>query len=301
MQKPLTGIIPPMITPLYSYDKLDIEGLHKLIEHLISGGVHGLFILGSNGEGPSLSYKLRKELISRTCEIVNQRIPVLVGISDTSIVASLEISEHSKASGADAVVVAPPYYYPLSQKELVEYFENLAGKLNLPFILYNLPSHTKVPFSLETIQSVKELGAIGIKDSSGDQLFLYKLIDEFKNSEDFSIFTGTEIFLPETIMNGGHGAVAGGANMFPHLFVKLYEAAMDRDLDTVDKLRHKVLRLYNTIYEVGKNSSRYTKGTKCGLSVMGICDDYMAPPFCRFGSKERQQIEKYIKEFVNTN
>ena len=123
MKSPLKGIIPPMITPLKNYEELDIHGLQNLIEHLISGGVHGLFVLGTNGEAPSLSYNLRKEVIKRTCELVNHRIPVLVGISDTSLAGSIEIAEYSKSVGTDAVVVAPPYYVAVDQEELIEYLE----------------------------------------------------------------------------------------------------------------------------------------------------------------------------------
>ncbi len=296
MHLPLKGIIPPLVTPLNSYSEIDIPGLQRLIEHQVSGGVHALFILGTNGEAPSLSYKLRKELIKKTCELVNKRIPVLVGITDTSIAGSLDIAEYAIGAGADAVVVAPPYYFPGSNAEMVDYFETLAPNLSLPFLIYNMPSHTKIHLTVEIVKRAKELGAVGIKDSSGDMLYLYSLIEEFKDSPDFSIITGTEIFLPETIMNGGHGAVAGGANMFPKLFVDLYNASVARDLETISKLREKVMKLYQTIYQVGKHSSRYVKGTKCGLSVMGICNDYMAPPLHRFKPAEREQIEKYMEK-----
>jgi 4-hydroxy-tetrahydrodipicolinate synthase len=298
MHLPLKGIIPPVITPLLDYEEFDVHGLEKLIEHLISGGVHGVFILGTNGEAPSLSYKLRKEFIKRTCELVDYRVPVMVGISDTSFAGSLEITDFSMKQGADAVVVAPPYYYPVSQCELVDYFEDLAGRLSLPFILYNMPSHTKVHLDISTVRKVKEMGALGIKDSSGDMFYMYSIIEEFKDSPDFSIFTGTELFLPETIISGGHGAVAGGANMFPDLFVSLYEASLRNDLEKIAQLRQKVALLYRTIYNVGKYASRITKGTKCGLSVMGICNDYMAPPFHKFDSVERKQIEEYIDEIA---
>ena len=298
MNLPLKGIIPPVITPLLDYEKFDVNGLEKLIEHLISGGVHGVFILGTNGEAPSLSYRLRKEFIKRTCELVNHRIPVLVGISDTSFAGSLEITDYSMEQGADAVVVAPPYYYPVAQEELIDYFDELSDLLSLPFILYNMPSHTKIHLDIETVKKVKEMGALGIKDSSGDMFYMYSLIEEFKDSPDFSIFTGTELFLPENIMSGGHGAVAGGANMFPELFVNLYEASLRIDLENIAQLRQKVAMLYRTVYNVGNYSSRITKGTKCGLSVMGICNDYMAPPFHKFNSAERKQIEEYIEEIA---
>ncbi len=296
MQLPLKGIIPPMITPLLNYDKLDNQGLENIVEYLISGGVHGLFILGTNGEGPSLSYKIRKELIKKTCELVDHRIPVLVGITDTSIEGSLDIAESSEKSGADAVVIAPPYYFPLVEEEVDTYFETLTSRLGLPFLLYNIPSHTKINISLESVKKMKEKGALGIKDSSGDMMNLYTLIDEFKDSPEFSIIAGTELFLPETIMNGGHGAVAGGANLFPELFVKLYEASLIKDLKTISQLREKVILLYSTIYNVGKNATKYTLGAKCGLSVKGICNDYMAPPNKKFNSEQRKQIEKHLED-----
>ncbi|MCD6596818.1 MAG: dihydrodipicolinate synthase family protein [Bacteroidales bacterium] len=297
MKLPLKGIIPPMITPMTSYEKLDDHGISNLIEHLISGGVHGLFILGTNGEAPSLSYDMRKELIRKTCAQVNGRVPILVGITDTSIAGSIELSEYSASVGADAVVVAPPYYFPVSQAEMADYFEALVPKLVLPFVIYNMPSHTKVHLSLETVNLAREMGSLGIKDSSGDIFYLYTLLDKFKDSPDFSIITGTELFIPETIMNGGHGAVAGGANIFPKLFVQLYDASIKKDLEAIAGLRSKVMSLYNSIYNVGKYTSRITKGTKCALSVMGICDDYMAPPLHRFNPAEREQIENILNEF----
>ena len=300
MNLPLKGIIPPLVTPLISYKELDNPGLERLIEHQVAGGVHALFILGTNGEAPSLSHKLRKEFIKKTCELVNKRIPVLVGITDTSLAGSLEIADYSQSVGADAVVVAPPYYFPVADEEMLDYLETLAPRLPLPFLVYNMPTHTKVHMSIEIVKRANELGAIGIKDSSGDMLYFYSLIDRFKNSPEFALITGTEIYLPETIMSGGHGAVAGGANMFPELFVELYDALLKQDLESISILRKKVLMLYQTIYQVGKHSSRYLKGTKCGLSVMGICNDYLAPPLQKFNPAERKLIEEYIEEITLT-
>ena len=295
------GIIPPVITPLLTNDKLDYHGLEKLIEHLISGGVHGLFLLGTNGEAPSLSYKLRKDLIKRACELVNKRVPVLVGITDTAFERSLNIAEHAKEAGADIVVVAPPYYAPISQEEMVDYLKILVPELPLPFMLYNIPSCTKLHLSLETVKKAKELGAIGIKDSSGDMSYMYTLLNEFKNSPDFSIMTGTELFLSETIMHGGHGAVAGGANIFPRLFVDLYEASVAKDLDKIKVLQEEVMKINNTIYNVGNFSSRIAKGIKCSLSIMGICNDYMAIPFNKFDAANREKIKTHVKEFNYLN
>jgi len=296
MKLPLKGIIPPVVTPLIDYNTLDIKGIYNLVEHLLKGGVHGLFILGTTGEAPSLSYKLRKELIKLTCDLVNHRIPVLVGITDTSFESSLEVAEYSALAGADAVVVAPPYYIPITQSEMIDYLQNLIPRSPLPVLLYNIPGYTKLHLEISTVIAAKNLGVIGIKDSSGDMFYLFSLIDEFKDSPEFSIITGTELFIPETILQGGHGAIAGGANMFPGLFVDFYEASVNRDFEKISLLRKKVLMLYKTIYKVGNSSSRFTKGINCALSVMGICNDYVAYPLSKFVGEERRQIEKYVTE-----
>jgi 4-hydroxy-tetrahydrodipicolinate synthase len=301
MNLPLKGIIPPMITPLLDNENLDVEGLKNLIEHLIKGGVHGIFLLGTNGEGPSLSYALRKELIKKACEFANGRVPVLVGITDTTFEGSIDIANYSEEAGADAVVVAPPYYLPISENEMKEYLENLSKKLPLPFVLYNMPSCTKMHLSVDVVKKARELGAIGIKDSSGDMFYLYSLLEEFKNDPEFSIMVGTELFIPETVMNGGHGAIAGGANFFPKLFVDFYNASTEKDLEKIEELRKEVTWVYDTIYSVGKYISRYTKGTKCTLSVMGICNDYMAHPIRKFDKAERKLIQEYVEEFNERN
>lgn len=286
-----------MVTPLNADGGLDVKGLEKLIEHLINGGVHGIFLLGTNGEAPSLSYALRKELITKACKYIRGRVPVLVGITDTSFSGSLDIAAHSKEAGADAVVVAPPYYLPISQEEMVDYLERLIPQLSLPVMMYNMPSCTKLHLSLETVKKAKELGAIGIKDSSGDMSYFYSLIDAFKETPEFSIIVGTELFLPETILYGGHGAVAGGANFLPELFVDLYNASVANNLEVIKILRNKVAFVNRTIYCVGKNASRITKGIKCALSVMDICEDHMALPLRKFENRERQKVKEFLDQF----
>lgn len=190
---------------------------------------------------------------------------------------------------------------PISQSEMVEYLEELVPKLLLPFIMYNMPSCTKMHLTLDTIKRSKELGAIGIKDSSGDVGYFYALIEEFKNDPNFSLITGTEMFLPETIMYGGDGAVAGGANFFPRLFVDLYDASVANDTETIARLREKVLKLYDTIYDTGEFVSRFIKGTKSALKALGVCEDYMAMPLRNFDDENRAIIKKYVEEYEYTH
>lgn len=290
------GIIPPMVTPLSDRDTLDVEGTQRLVEHLLSGGVHGIFILGTTGEAPSLSYRLRRDLITRVCQLVAGRVPVLAGITDTSFVESVHLAQHAAESGAAAVVLSTPYYFPAGQTELTNYVRNLTPQLPLPLMLYNMPSLTKVWFELETLQELAKLEQIvGIKDSSGDMDYFGRLMSLREIRPDWSIMLGPEAKIPEAIQLGGDGAVTGGANVFPTLFVQCYQAAIDGDSLRLAELSQTINDFQN-IYEIGKYASRYIKATKCALSLQGICDDFMAEPFDRFHAPERARVQAIVQE-----
>jgi len=289
------GIIPPMVTPLKGWDTLDQDGMVRLIDHILSGGVHGLFLLGTTGEAPSLSHRLRKEIVQRALDQIKERIPVLVGITDTSFDESINLAEYAAEKGASAVVLAPPYYFPAGQLELLEYLEHLVPRLPLPLFLYNMPTHTKLFFEPETVKAASEIpGVIGLKDSSANMVYFHQLQQIFKDQNDFRLFIGPEELLGETLVLGGHGGVCGGGNLIPELYVELYEKSIKGDFKKMGILHERIMQISTTIYSVGKYKSSYLKGLKCSLALMGICDDFMAEPFHRFRVSERNVIRQYL-------
>ena len=289
------GIIPPLVTPLTDRDTLDVSGLESLVEHVVGGGVHGLFILGTTGEAPSLSYQLRWDLIDRVTKLVRGRVPVLVGITDTSFVESVNVAVHAAECGASAVVLSTPYYFPAGQTELTGYVENIVAKLPLPLVLYNMPSLTKVWFEVETLRKLTALNqVIGIKDSSGDLEYFKQLMSLRTERPDWSIMIGPEALLPEAMALGGDGGVAGGANAFPRLFVDCYDACVAGDRAKLERCR-KTINDFRAVYDIGKYASRHIKATKCTLSLLGICDDFMAEPFHRFHPPERARVREILE------
>jgi dihydrodipicolinate synthase/N-acetylneuraminate lyase len=297
LPSPLRGIIPPVVTPLLDRDTLDVAGLERLIEHVLSGGVHGLFILGTTGEAPSLSYRLRYELIERVCGLVKGRVPVLVGITDTSFTESVNTSVKAKDAGAQAVVLAPPYYFPAGQPELLEYLDHLTPQLPLPLFLYNMPSLTKAVFEPQTVRAAADIsGIVGIKDSSGNMAYFHQLQSLLRDRPDFSLLMGHEELLAEAVLLGASGGVCGGANILPKLYVDLYNAARSRDMETMEALHKRVMQISTSIYGVGRYQSSYLKGLKCALSCMGICSDFLAEPFHRFRSAEHDVIRRHLEE-----
>jgi 4-hydroxy-tetrahydrodipicolinate synthase len=297
LPRPLCGIIPPLATPLRDEERLDHAGLERLVEHVLAGGVHGLFLLGSTGEGPSLAYDLRRELVERVCEQVAGRVPLLVGITDTSFVEARELAHWAADCGAAAVVAAPPCYFTPSQADLVSYFTQLAREIELPLFLYNMPAHVKVHIDLDALRQLIDVPAIvGLKDSSAQMIYFHRALQIAAARPDFTVLLGPEELLGEGVLLGAHGGICGGANLAPRLYVDLYEAAVRGDLATVRVLHQRVNRLSAALYTVGPANSAYLRGLKTALACLGLCDDYLAQPFRRFGPDERRLIEQRVAQ-----
>lgn len=293
---PLSGIIPPLVTPLKDNETLDIESLERLIEHLIQGGVNGLFILGTTGEEQSLSYRIRKQMIEETCRINRGRLPVLTCITDTSIEESINLANHAANYGASGVVSAPPYYFATGQPELAQFYEELVPKLPLPLFLYNMPSHVKVNFEPATIHRIAQNPqVIGFKDSSANGVYFQSVMHIMKERPDFALLVGPEEMTGSCVLMGAHGGINGGANLFPELYVSMYQAAKSGNISEVIRLQTFIMQISSTIYKVGQYGSSYLKGLKCAMSILGIInDDFVASPFYKFQTPEREKIRQAL-------
>jgi 4-hydroxy-tetrahydrodipicolinate synthase len=295
--KKIKGIIPPMITPLKSEDTLDVGGLEKLVEHILAGGVHGLFVLGTTGEGPSLSYRLRKELLERTCKLVKGRVPVLACITDTSFIESVNLANYAADCGCHATVLSAPYYFAPDQPELMEYVEHIAAKMPLPLYLYNMPGLTKVSFGSDVIKRAMDIpGIVGLKDSSCSMLYFHEIRAVIGERDDFGLLVGPEEMLAESVMLGGDGGINGGANLYPSLYVDLYNASASHNFEKMWALHRKVIALSRKVYHVGKHSSSIIKGLKGALNILGVCDDFMAEPYHRFRQPEKEKMRQVLVE-----
>lgn len=298
----LQGIIPPMITPLNPDFSLDVASTEKLIEHLIEGGVHGIFIIGTTGESASISPDVKSDLIRLTCKKVNGRIPVLVGITESSFVQSLDLAAIAHESGASALVAATPFYINIDQDEVVNYYQRLADAVKLPLFLYDMPSHTKVKIEIESaVKLSAHPNIFGLKDSTGDKANFAALCEAFKDQPEFRLFIGPEEILAEALEMGGHGGVSGGANMFPKLYVSLFEAFQKNETDKVQSLQETILLLSANIYQNGTYKSSYLKGLKACLSFEELCNGILALPLYAYSESDQGALREkfqFIKDRV---
>lgn len=295
---PLRGIIPPLVTPLADRDALDPGGLERLVERLVAAGVHGLFVLGTTGEGPSLSHRLRAEMVRRTAGLLGGRLPLYVGITDTSLVEALDLGRVAAEAGAAAVVAAPPFYFPAGQTELRHWFDCLLADLPLPLVLYNMPGCTKIAIEPETVAAL--LGrerVVGLKDSSGDLAYFETVVAlAARERPGWPVLVGPEHLLARTLALGGAGGVAGGANLVPGLFVAWHGAIRRGDAAAADELEDQVGELQK-LYRIGKYGSAFLKGVKCALELTGVCPGRLAAPFDAFLPPERARVSAWLREF----
>jgi len=296
LPNPLRGLITAMVTPLTEDLTLDRKGLERLIEHLIAGGVHGIFILGTTGEAPNLPYTVRTELMAQTCKLVGARVPVIVGITDTSYKDAIRMSVKASECGALAVVAAPPYYYQVSQADLLHYFKCLATESPLPLFLYNAPLNTH--HWIETATVVKAAGEpniAGLKDSGLNMGYLHAMREGVRQFPDFSLLVGPDDLLAEAVLMGAHGGMAGGSNVWPRLFTTLYEAALAGDVSRVSVLQEQVIQFDNAVYRSADHPANPVRGLKCALSLMGICSTALTPPLRPYASNERDRVHAYLR------
>lgn len=289
-----SGIFPPLVTPLTADGQLDGDALERLIEHALDGGVRGLFLLGTTGEAPHLSRSVRRDVIQRACRAVNGRCPVLVGVSDTSIADAVNLARFAAEHGADGVVAAPPYYFPISQDELVEYMRQLAAEVPLPLLLYNMPRMTKVEFSIDAVRRLMAIpGIVGLKDSAGDLESFSKLLKVCRERDDWSVFIGPEHLLCAAIGMGADGGICGGANVHPRLFVEAVEIARRRDAERVAEYECRILQL-GGLYKIGASSAAVIQGLKGALSILEICENVMSTPFRPLEDAEVEQVRQIL-------
>ena len=293
----LTGLIPPMVTPLDAKRRLDKKGTKNMVNHLLKGGVDGIFLLGTTGEGPHLSYAVREELVKTVCGLVKGRVPVLVGITETDLDDAVAFAAKCKAYGAAAVVAAPPYYFKLTQAECVAWFTEMADRLPLPLVVYDMPAHTDTIIEPATIAKLAvHPNIVAMKDSSS----IIALFNKFRialepYAEKFSLFMGPDEAMGEAVLLGADGGVCTGANLWPAQFKAMYLAAKTGDVEKVRRLQRFTTMSSYLLYGLGQGQIGFLKGVKAALAEMGLIQNVLAAPFEPFKGKELSKVRAALR------
>ncbi len=283
------GIIPAMVTPITKDGKINVEALRKLTNHLIEGGVHGLFPVGTQGEFYALTPEEKKKVMEVVVEETKGRVPVYAGTGAVTTREAVSLTKMAEAIGVNAVSVITPYFIRPSEGELFEHYTLIAKSTRLPVLLYNNPARTGVNLTAEFVARTSEVeNIVGIKDSSGDLTLTAEYIR--RTDEKFSVLAGRDTLIYGTLCYGGKGAIAATANVAPKVIVEIYEAfqAGDWKRSLEAQFRLAPLRL---AFDLGT----FPVVIKEALNLIGIDAGVGIPPVGGISPKAKEELKEILK------
>lgn len=217
------GVIPPIVTPTTSEDKVNEKVLREITDHIIAGGVHGILSLGSNGEFYGLGREEQEKAAYTTIEQAARRVPVYLGIADITTRECVRWAKQAEGMGAQAISVLHPNFLSPNDEEMYQHFKAVAEATDLPVLLYNNPDRMVCGLSANVIERLSDIpNIVGVKESSGDMTLTAELIRRTQG-KDFKVIAGRDILILSTLAYGGAGTVASSANIVPELVVDIYE------------------------------------------------------------------------------
>jgi len=292
-EKTFEGIFPAVITPFDEDGKIDEKRMGDFIDYLIEKGVHGIYLLGTNGEAPLLTFKEKKKIIDTSIKKVNGRVPVIAGTMCNSTNKTLELGKYAEEKGADAVHVIVPYYFPIGEDGLKVHIEKIVNEIEIPVFLYSIPQFTGNEIKSSTLLKLTKIkDLIGLKDSSGDVELFYKTLNEVrKKREDFIFFGGNDSLVFSYLAIGGDGAVTAIGNAFPEIFVDIYEKFKTGDIEAAKQKQRKVLEIKNIF-----NKYPTMSAVKGALKVKGHDYGDLRKPLHSLDKEELKDLEKKLKK-----
>ena len=286
------GIIPAMVTPIDETGRIKEDSARKLVNHLIDGGVHGLFPVGSQGEAFSLTFEQKKEIIRIVSDETRGRVPVYAGTGAVTTRETIETTKMAQDLGVSAVSVITPYFIIPNQKELIEHYTAIAKACpELPILLYSNPDRTQVPFPISTVLELAAVeNIIGIKDSSGDMSLTGEYI-RLTRGMNFHVLMGRDTLIYAALCYGAAGSICATGNVDPRVPVEIYEAFIAGD--------HK--RALDAQFRLAPLRVAFGLGTfpvvvKEALTMIGIDAGPAIRPIGPMTPENREKLRKVISD-----
>ncbi|MGW7256219.1 dihydrodipicolinate synthase family protein [Streptomyces sp. NPDC054834] len=300
---PLSGVVPPVCTPLTPDGEVDVTSLLRLVDHLVAAGVHGLFVLGSTSEAAFLTDLQRRLVVEAVVGHVGGQLPVLAGAIDMTTPRVLDNVREVTAAGAQAVVVTAPFYTRTHPAEIARHYRRVAATCPVPVFAYDIPVavHTKLPAELVLALAADGVLA-GLKDSSGDLGGFRQVVTGVRGGpgvSGFSVLTGSELVVDAALALGADGAVPGLANVDPHGYVRLDELCRTGDRDAARAEQERLCALFGMVgvgspARMGGNSSAIG-AFKAALHLRGVIDcPLTAEPQIPLSAEEVEQVGKFL-------
>jgi 4-hydroxy-2-oxoglutarate aldolase len=288
----LEGVLAPVPTPFLSDGTFDRTAFRENLSRWIEAGLHGFVVLGSAGEAPMLSEEEAVDVLHSAREAIPEDRWMIAGVGRHATRLTIDAARAARDAGADAALVLPPYYYRrvTSNSALVEHFRSLADAVDLPLLIYNMPSYTGVDLPTPTIVAMAEIpGIIGIKDSSGDLTKLAAVRHQTPNA--FAVLAGSAGFFVPALASGASGGVLALANIAPTMCLRLWNAAQSGHWDEARDLQARLIEANAAI------TRRWgPAGLKTALDLLGYRGGAPRPPLSALPEEAQKELASVLME-----
>jgi len=283
------GIIPPVITPLTNEDKINEKALRKLVNHLITNGVHGLFPIGTTGEFYGLNDDEYRAVLEITKDETKGRVPVYAGANHITTRGAVKLAQIAEDVGVDALSVLTPMFISPNQSQLYNYYETIARNTKLPIILYNNKPKTGVDITPETVAKLADIeNIIGVKDSTGDMTNTEEYL-RLTRGKDFNVLMGRDTLIYAALCYGATGAIASCANVAPRIAADIYDKYISGDLKGALDAQFMLAPL-----RIAFNLGTFPAVIKAGLEMQGIEAGKCYEPVGELTLDEKDKLKKVL-------
>ena len=252
MMQPLQGSFVALVTPMFPGGSLDYASLQDLIEWQIKDGISGIVSVGTTGESATLNVKEHLEIIEKTIEYTNGRVPVIAGTGANSTQEAIELTQTANSLGADYALIVTPYYNKPNQDGLLKHYLKIANEVDIPQILYNVPSRTACDLQPETVLRLSDHpNIIGIKEAVDDEQRMDALLTiskKLKDKKNFSILSGDDPTFNSFMSKGADGVISVAANIIPDAISKICSFNLNKEFNKAIELNHKYSNLYDLLF-----------------------------------------------------
>ena len=289
----IEGVYPALITPFTKDDEVDKEGLRRLVEYMIEGGVAGIVPCGTTGESATLSHKEHEEVIDVVVDC--SKVPVIAGTGSNNTKEAVEFTKHAADAGADACLLITPYYNKPNVKGLKEHFKRIGDSVEIPLILYNIPSRTGQNVSAGTmVELASEITNIkGVKEASGDLKQVGAIIRSVaEQGLDFTVVAGDD-FLTLPIMSlGGKGVISVAANIAPREMTEMVAAMLKEEVEKAREINTRLFSLFEAMF-LETNPIPVKKAAE----MMGLPAGHVRLPLGALSEDNEGKLRKVLEGF----
>ncbi|RTE10198.1 4-hydroxy-tetrahydrodipicolinate synthase [Paenibacillus whitsoniae] len=261
----IRGVIPPIVTPVDAEECVEEQGLRRVVEHVIAGGVHGILSMGSNGEFYGLDHEQQERAVRITLDQVGGRVPVYMGIGAIATKECVKLARMGNNLGVQAITILPPMFLTPNEDELYRHFRTIADATPLPVLLYNNPDRVGNNITVRLMERLADIpNIVGVKDSSGDMTLTAEYIRRTRE-KGFKVMAGRDVMILGSLAYGAVGCVASTANIVPALVVDIYNKFMSGDLSAACEAQFKLAPL-----RMAFNLASFPVVTKEAMNLIGL-------------------------------